>query len=631
MQLRYLAFVWDSADTEASATAACLERGLGNGASTWTSLLKQPGLSVLLGPRPFHCYGAHVLGNCAGVVLGVLFDRRQPHRSSAKCSPPFFKETEAANILHSGGRRLVENYWGRYVAFLTEPSGPRKRTLRDPIGDIPCYRAKIPGVDVYFSSVSDLMGLRAIQPTVNWEHLRARVITGNAWADESALNEIETLHPGECITHNAGRISREYYWHPFDVARQRAIEDPDSAAAELRETTRTCAAAWASLHDSAIHVLSGGLDSSIVASCLASAPSRPRVTCLNFRTVDPDSDERLYARLTAARAGFELVEIERHTKPALQRIFDCQPTAGPLSLVMRGLEVQPLISDVAQSREATAVFSGDGGDAIFFRGWPQLAVIDYAHHRGLNRNLVKHALGAALPAQLSVWRLLSDALKHGTLRRPWSIHSFVFDHHRLVTDEIVEHARRSLDFLNPWGYPADHLPPGKLVHAFTTTRPSLFRDPLPESAPLDFINPLICQPVLELCLRVPTWLHAAYGKDRAVARAAFAFDLPAEIIHRTWKGAADRRLHELLANNLALVRRQLLEGQLLKAGILDRKRLTDTLSMAPSRGDTHATEVFAYFCTEAWLQHWAAPHASGDLQGNGSTGRQQPPDRRGVG
>jgi hypothetical protein len=60
---------------------------------------------------------------------------------------------------------------------------------------------------------------------------------------------------------------------------------------------------------------------------------------------------------------------------------------------MRGIEVQPLVAQFAQSRGATAVFSGDGGDMLFFRGWPQLAVIDYARCHGLRPELMRQALG----------------------------------------------------------------------------------------------------------------------------------------------------------------------------------------------------------------------------------------------
>jgi asparagine synthase (glutamine-hydrolysing) len=275
-------------------------------------------------------------------------------------------------------------------------------------------------------------------------------------------------------------------------------------------------------------------------------------------------------------------------------------------MVMRGMEVQPLVAQFAEERDATAVFSGDGGDMLFFHGWPQLAVIDYAYDKGLDTHLLKLACAAALPAQRSVWRLICDAALYGVLGRRWDVREVLFEHYRLLSRDVVEAAWGDLDFLNPWNAPAEGIPPGKKVHAFSTTRPALFRDPLASQPQLDIINPLVCQPVVELCLRIPTWIHAAGGRDRAVERDAFAGDLPTEIVSRTWKGGADQHQDAMLASNIRLVRELLLDGELVKRGILDRKRVEACLSGALTRHKAHATEVFGYFCTEAWLLNWTS-------------------------
>lgn len=606
--LRYLAFLWDPKNVAAAITAKALRQRLPSDFPNWSLLLTSHGLALFVASSPFDCYAPHLLGKSGGVVLGLLFDRRNPGRTSARYRSPFFDEYSTDEVLQSEGRHLVQDYWGRYVAFLCDAAKPHKRILRDPIGDIPCYRAKVQGVDVYFSDLPDFLRLKSLPLSVNWQHLAFRAITGNAWADESALNEVETVHPGECILHDGARESRQYYWHPFTIARSNPIKDKTAAIAEFRSATKACAHAWATLHESAVHVLSGGLDSSIVLACLADAPSRPRISCLNFRTRDPDSDERAYARLVAARTGYELVEQKRLASLSPEQLFECGPATGPVSDIMRGLEVQPLIAQFAKTRSATAIFSGDGGDMICFRGWPQLAVIDAAWQRGLNAGLVRLAVKAALPAQLSVPRLLYDAARHGVLRQKWDIRKIIFHHYRLVTEAVIERARQELDFLNPWKYPLEDLPPGKVLHAFSVTRPCLFRDPMRRQPELDVINPLVSQPVVEVALRIPTYLHAADGRDRAVARDAFAPDLPREIVVRTWKGAADRHLKDMLTSNLNFARELLMDGALVKEGILDRKRLEEALSGGPTRNATHASEVFGYVCTEAWLRYWASPN-----------------------
>src|SRR3569833_578213 len=587
--MRYMAFLWNGSDEPSEATAEVISGRV----DRWECVLHKPGISIVISKSPFDCYAALPLGD-DGTVLGVIFDR------SNSFSNGVFSDDESEKIVQSGGRRLVENYWGRYVAFLCDPSGAWKIVLRDPIGDILCYRAQVRGVQVYFSNLLDFLRLRALPLSVNWAHLGVRTITGNAWAEESAFNEIECVRPGECIEHAVTQVSRKYYWHPFAIANLPPLERLDAAATEVRTTAKACANAWASLHTDAIHILSGGLDSSIVLSCIADAPSRPRMACVNFRTRDPDSDERVYARLAAAHSGAELAEVERKPSLDFDALFNSVPVVGPVCTVMRGIEVQPLVALFAQSRGATAIFSGDGGDMIFFRGWPQLAVIDFARCHGLRPELMRQALKTAFPAQLSVGRLLFDAMKYGVLRRTWSLTPLIFEYERLITDDVAKRARQ-VDFMNPWNAPTRSLPPGKLFHAFSVSRPSLFRDPILGATELDFINPLMSQPLLELCLRIPTWLHAAHGRDRAVARDAFARDLPPEIVQRTWKGSADRHLSDMLINNISKIREILLDGELTKGGILDRKRMAGALSLEHTRETTHATEIFGYLCTEIWL------------------------------
>ena len=602
--IRYLALVWDTQNTDSAAAAARLAQRPSENSSDWHRVVDLSGLTVLVHRSPFDHYTSHPLGTSEGVVIGLLFDRHNPSRCSAERATPFLDEIERRSILATDGRHLVERYWGRYVAFLNYSLPRRVKVLRDPVGDVRCYRTSVYGVDVYFSGLPDLLQLTSLRPSVNWQHLGARLLLGNAWVDESALNEIDTVHPGECFEHAGARVSRTYYWHPHAIAMSSPLEDPIAAAGELRSTTKECAHAWAALHRNFVHVLSGGLDSSIALACLADTPHRPRISCLNFRTCDPDSDERAFARLAANRTHCELVEQERTASVTVDRVLSCHPTVGPMSVIMRGLEIQPLITEFARARHATALSSGDGGDLLFFYGWSQLPVIDYAHSKGLRMGLLRLARDCALPAQLSMWKLLYDAILHGVLHRKWDLRRIIFGHHRLVTDAVVDEASDSLDFLNPWNEDTDGIPPGKILHAFSTTRSCLFRDLLTTQPELDIINPLLSQPIIELCLRIPTYVHKADGRDRAVARAAFEQDLPREIIMRTWKGAADGHFQALLAHNADFVRELLMDGVLVKQRILDRRKLEECLSGGPTRRASHPTEVFTYVCTEAWLRHW---------------------------
>jgi asparagine synthase (glutamine-hydrolysing) len=150
----------------------------------------------------------------------------------------------------------------------------------------------------------------------------------------------------------------------------------------------------------------------------------------------------------------------------------------------------------------------------------------------------------------------------------------------------------------------ERIPPGKFVQVFHCTIPFLFRDPLPIAGDPENVNPLVSQPIIEMCLKIPTYFHANGDRDRALARRAFSQNLPHDVLCRTWKGGVEGHAKAMLMHNLGFFRELLLDGLLVKRGILDRSRLEIALSGRPTKSDAFNTEVFDYVGIEAWLQAW---------------------------
>ncbi len=115
--------------------------------------------------------------------------------------------------------------------------------------------------------------------------------------------------------------------------------------------------------------------------------------------------------------------------------------------------------------------------------------------------------------------------------------------------------------------------------------------------------PLLSQPLVELCLRIPTYLLIKSGRDRALARLAFERDLPTEIVRRRAKGRADQHVRNILDANLDFVRELLLDGFLVRRGLLDRAALDLYLTRSRSPADFQYSEILQeHACTEAWLR-----------------------------
>ena len=149
------------------------------------------------------------------------------------------------------------------------------------------------------------------------------------------------------------------------------------------------------------------------------------------------------------------------------------------------------------------------------------------------------------------------------------------------------------------------IPLGKLWHIWQiATFP--YDDPFAQAGDPEMIHPMMSQPLVEFCLRIPTYVHLYQGWDRAIARRAFAKDLPLQIVRRTAKGGMEQYAKAVIKRNMPFARELLLDGALVKEKIVDRSKLEAALSQSPVRTSVRPSEIDRYLSTEIWLHLWRA-------------------------
>jgi asparagine synthase (glutamine-hydrolysing) len=114
------------------------------------------------------------------------------------------------------------------------------------------------------------------------------------------------------------------------------------------------------------------------------------------------------------------------------------------------------------------------------------------------------------------------------------------------------------------------------------------------------------QPILELCLSLPTWLWCHGGMNRAIARHAFAKELPTSLHRRTSKAGPDSFLRAIFARNRAIFRDLLIGGVLDQAGLLDIPALDRALATGLDRPDPVIYRVLDLVEAENWARSWQA-------------------------
>jgi asparagine synthase (glutamine-hydrolysing) len=532
-------------------------------------------------------------------VLGKLFERSSDGPSTP--TPLALDEPRTRAIVSTGGRRLIDHYWGRYVAFLHDDSSSTSWVLRDPTAGLPCLTVRFGGVYVYFSLLEDALTLGLGPFDVNWGFLAAGVCQMREHSRGTALRDVSQVIGGECLELRGDRFSSSFYWDALQVANSNLIEDPAQATTALRNCVRDAVHAWASSYSKILLSVSGGLDSSIVFACLRDAPAKPDLTCFHYYPTGSDMDERSFARLVAKSDNRELIERARDSALRLEPLLNVQAFHEPGNYLYY-LEHSRLDAQLAAEHGATGSFVGWGGDQLFFQERALWAAGDYLHYHGLRPDVLRIALDSAQMDRVSVWEVLRDAIGQYALRRRWSMREDAGLFRSLVRAEVVEEARRSGAYLHPLLLDSRGTPSGKLWHAHQLSGPWEFYDPLGEPDDPETVAPLYSQPVIELCLRIPIHVLTLGGWDRAIARRAFYNDMPIEIVNRRNKGGIEAHLRGILEHNSAFLRDLLLDGALVQQGMVDRNKLATVLSGKATRIQVSSGELFDLIATEIWLR-----------------------------
>ena len=591
----YVALVWNDEDPEARAQALALPRR--SAASGWQTVLQGRGLEVrCAGLRPGSCEVYRFAGG-EGVVLGKLFVRGARGSRAAAADPG----GPGRALYLDGGRRLTRDCWGRYVAFLNDPGTRCIRVLRDPSAGLPCYTLRLGAVEVFFSRIEDVLPLCERPFTIDWSYLAAGLALIREHSARTGLREVTQVIGGECVEIRARSVTRRYFWDPICIADSDVIEDPREAATALGECVADVVRAWAGCFRNVLLSLSGGLDSTIILACLAGAPG-PRIDCYHYYPLEADLDERSFARAAAEAAGVALIERPRQAGVRLEPLLSMHPAPEPTNYPYY-LEHSREEAALAAECGAQAVFIGYGGDQLFYQERAQWAAGDFLCRRGLRPGWLRVLLDSARMDEMSMWRMLALALRARVSRRRWSIVQEAGRCRPLLSDAALAEARRAVECLHPLLRRARGTPSGKLWHAHQIVAPFDFYDPLAVAGDPERVAPLLSQPLMELCLRIPTYVLTAGGWDRAIARRAFYQVLPAAIRNRRHKGGMEAHLRLTVERNRRFLIELLREGCLVRQGLLDPVKLARALCGAADI-ETESGELLEYAGVEAWLRQW---------------------------
>lgn len=500
---------------------------------------------------------------------------------------------DAADAI-SAARCVSQNLWGRYVLVCAGEGGKSIAWFRDPSGSQCLYEWQCDSCTVLTDAItSPLMECLQNRPRIDWLKLSQLITQTEMASSFSALEHVDIVVPGQLQAVRNNRKTSHTIWSPVEFAEQCSRADDN----EFRQTAARCVAHWISGHDKVTVELSGGLDSSLVAGLIAVSDRAPRIQGLNIIPRSPGGDESAYARSVSEKWGFGLIEaaIDPSELQYLD-LLECSPTVEP---AVYGLDVlaDRLSSDLATAVGATRIFTGQGGDAVFFQPQTPLIASDYLRRAGPNSRFFELSRSCAKATNTSLWSVFKQAFRNDpTLERRQAPAE--------IAGPLTRTAWQGAGLVHPWLNASQELTAGKRMQIAMLANCQLFHRASNTSRHGRLVHPLLSQPLVELCLSTALWELVPDRRERGMVRDCFCEFLPPPVLHRRGKGEASGFYNRAIATHLPTLRPLLLDGVLAGKGLISPDTLSDILDVQHLLWKDDHPIIGSLVSLEIWARQW---------------------------
>ena len=530
-----------------------------------------------------------VIPNKVGVVVGSIFDRNSSENDILDII-----NKKVNDISSSKGEIFIKEFWGSYVGFIDSSSDENYISIiRDPSGFTPCFRAEIEEIPIYFSDIDFLLKSKLFSSKINWDFIVQHLAYPNLRTASTGILGVTEVVAGTRVEDYF--LSRKVIncWSPWDFAsRDKQMKNRSVMVDNLRDEVSRCVKVWADKNKSFLMEVSGGLDSSIVATCLSNCESK--ISCITIAARDPAGDERKYARLVADFIGRPLLEVELLVEESEIISTPARRLPRPaFSMVQHAF--QQNVARQATVNFSDGIFSGGGGDNVFCSLNSASPAADALFSLGFGRVFLKVLRDLSALHQVTIWKICKLSLKkmiYNNKNYSWKINKKFLSNNL----EIPKHEP------HPWlDLPSGALP-GKFEHIRSLMVVQTTMDGMEGGDICPVYYPLLSQPLVELCLSIPTWEWVSDGINRSVVRESFDKLIPDKISKRRGKGNYITFAGEVFEKNREVLRDILIGGVLHKRGIIDANEINNFLNDGIKSRDSSFLRMFEIANTENWVK-----------------------------
>ncbi len=479
--------------------------------------------------------------------------------------------------LHDLEKCIVNNLYGSYLLF--NLLNDTLKITRDPIGQLPLFYTKIDERTVCFSTeiylFEDLFtqSLCYDDNYISSYLLHTLVTSGN-----TAFENINEL-PHGCTLSLISKRNRclsqiSVNWDPRNLC---TIDREYSGYQDLRIAEELETVLRNEIGDGDIMLdFSGGLDSSALLLMMNHIIKDPqKIHAINFfHPKVATSDERKFAKKLTDIFGNNFIEFDYDTHPTLRPItgINLKPNWPEASLNSLILEYE--IVAKAKKLGVKSYFSGEGGDHIFLSIPPMQSIYDYYYCHGM-KGIKKYINEIAVLDRTPLLKILRVNLKAFIQHKfalkykrdgasyddaPW------IDTKKLLkrSNNISSHPFFDLDMTG--------VLPGKFqqlddVFAGISAVKFSVRE---QNNPMKY--PLLSQPIIELSLKMPTFVSFKSGYDRYPFREAITKKFGSfDNIWRVDKGETTAIDQLSMRKSSDYIISLCLEGRCMSSGFIEKK------------------------------------------------------------
>jgi len=512
------------------------------------------------------------------------------------------------------GLNMLDRLEGMFAVAIHDGRNGELHLIRDRLGVKPLWYAVGADRAVFASEAKALLAHGGVDVSLRPQALAEYMLLGYVPAPASIWQGILKLPPGHCVSFGpAGAGTLRRWWRPPSTAR--AIE-PAEAVEQVRRRL-TAAVSKRLVADVPVGtLLSGGIDSSIIAALMCRATGDPgavKTFCVGFSA--NEFDERPFARRVAEHLGTDHHELLIEPDAAdvldeLVRQYD-EPFADSSALATYWL-------CKAVREQVTVALCGDGGDEVF-GGYDRHRAMWLSQRMSSLKALAIMAAGVLADSfaprnEKSPLRRFArfagaldapPALRYLSYRRLFTIDQT----DALWTDEFAEH----LALTAPRDWFVDLYEGGECDSELLAAQRCDVLTYLPDdllikadiasmASGLELRSPMLDHEVVQLGLSLPDERKVNKRRGKRILAEAFGADLPAEVFRRPKAGFGVPIDSWLRTSLLDKLRETLLDQSFIDLGWFKRTALQRLIDDHIAGKADHRHRLWALL----WLGRWQA-------------------------